>query len=38
MTGTPNSDAPSLLNASYNFNVDIEIPQGGAEGMLITQG
>jgi arylsulfatase len=38
MTGTPNGDAPSLLNASYNFKADVEIPQGGAEGMLITQG
>ena len=38
MTGTPNGDAPSLLNASYNFKVDVEIPPGGAEGMLITQG
>jgi arylsulfatase A-like enzyme len=38
MTGTPNGDAPSLLNASYNFKIDVEIPQGGAEGMLITQG
>jgi len=38
MTGTPNGDAPSVLNASYNFKVEVEIPQGGAEGMLITQG
>jgi len=38
MTGTPNGDAPSILNTSYNFKVDVEIPQGGAEGMLITQG
>ncbi len=38
ITGTPNGDAPSLLNTSYNFKVDIEVPQGGAEGMLITQG
>jgi arylsulfatase A-like enzyme len=38
MTGTPNGDAPSLLNASYTFKIDVEIPQGGAEGMLITQG
>ena len=38
MTGTPNGDAPSILNASYNFTADVEIPQGGAEGMLITQG
>ncbi len=33
-----NGDAPSILNTSYNFRADIEIPQGGAEGMLITQG
>lgn len=38
LTGTPNGDAPSILNASYNFKVDVVIPQGGAEGMLITQG
>ena len=38
MTGTPNGDAPSVLNASYNFKAEIEVPQGGAEGMLITQG
>jgi len=38
LTGTPNGDAPSLLNTSYNFKAEVEIPQGGAEGMLITQG
>lgn len=38
ITGTPNGDAPSLLNTSYNLKADVEIPQGGAEGMLITQG
>jgi arylsulfatase len=38
LTGTPNGDAPSVLNASYNFKAEVEIPQGGAEGMLITQG
>ncbi|MGR8932989.1 MAG: arylsulfatase [Gammaproteobacteria bacterium] len=38
MTGTPNGDAPSILNTSYNFKAEVEIPQGGAEGMLITQG
>ena len=27
-----------LLNASYNFKAEIEVPQGGGEGMLITQG
>ena len=38
LTGTPTGDAPSILNASYRFAAEIEVPQGGAEGMLITQG
>jgi arylsulfatase len=38
LTGTPNGDAPSVLNASYNFKAEVEIPENGAEGMLITQG
>jgi arylsulfatase len=38
ITGIPNGDAPNILNSSYTFNADVEIPQGGAEGMLITQG
>jgi arylsulfatase A-like enzyme len=38
LTGTPNGDAPSILNASYTFKAEIEVPAGGGEGMLITQG
>jgi arylsulfatase len=38
ITGVPNGDAPSLLNTSYSFKAEIDVPQGGAEGMLITQG
>jgi arylsulfatase len=38
ITGTPNGDAPNILNASYNFNAEVDIPQGGAEGMIVTQG
>ena len=38
ITGIPNGDAPSILNTSYTFKAEIEVPQGGAEGMLITQG
>ncbi|MGO9063383.1 MAG: sulfatase-like hydrolase/transferase [Myxococcaceae bacterium] len=37
-TGTPNGVAPSILNASYNFRAEVEIPQSGAEGMIVTQG
>jgi len=38
MIGTPNGDAPSVIAASYNFKAEVEIPQGGAEGMIVTQG
>src|SRR5438132_8481352 len=38
MTGTPMGDAPSILNTSYTITAEVEIPQGGAEGMLVTQG
>jgi arylsulfatase len=38
ITGTPNGDAPSILNSSYTFRADVEIPQGGATGMIVTQG
>ena len=38
MTGTPNGDAPSVLAASYNIKAEVEIPEGGAEGMIVTQG
>ena len=31
-------DAPSLLNRSYTITAEVEIPQGGAEGMLVTDG
>ncbi len=32
------ADAPDLLDRSYTITADIEIPQGGAEGMLVTDG
>jgi arylsulfatase len=38
LTGTPNGDAPNILNASYNFRAEVEVPAGGAEGMIVTQG
>jgi arylsulfatase len=30
--------APSLLNRSYTITAEIEVPQGGAEGVLMTDG
>jgi arylsulfatase len=38
MTGLPQGDSPFLLNSSYTITADIEVPQGGAEGMILTSG
>jgi arylsulfatase A-like enzyme len=38
MTGLPQGDSPQLLNASYTITADIEVPEGGAEGMILTSG
>ncbi|MBE2262969.1 MAG: arylsulfatase [Burkholderiaceae bacterium] len=38
MVGLPQGDSPFLLNASYTISADIEVPQGGAEGMILTSG
>jgi arylsulfatase len=34
----PNGTQPSLLNTSYTITAEIEVPQGGADGMIINQG
>jgi hypothetical protein len=36
MTGLPQGDSPLLLNTSYTITADIDVPQGGAEGMILT--
>jgi len=38
MTGLPQGDSPMLLNASYTITADITVPEGGAEGMILTSG
>jgi arylsulfatase len=38
ITGTPNGDAPSILDSSYHYTADIEVPAGGGDGMIVTQG
>jgi arylsulfatase len=38
MVGLPQGDSPLLLNTSYTISADIEVPQGGAEGMILTSG
>ncbi|HEX8800707.1 MAG TPA: arylsulfatase, partial [Terriglobales bacterium] len=38
ITGTPNGDAPNILDSSFNYKAEVEIPQGGGQGMIVTQG
>ena len=38
MVGLPQGDSPFLLNTSYTITADIDVPQGGAEGMILTSG
>jgi arylsulfatase len=38
LTGLPASAAPSILDKSYTITAEVDIPEGGAEGMIVTQG
>ena len=38
MTGLPQGDSPFILDASYIITADITVPEGGAEGMILTSG
>jgi arylsulfatase len=38
LSGVPASAAPSILNKSYTITAEIDIPNGGAEGMIVTEG
>ncbi|MCW2284560.1 arylsulfatase [Rhodoblastus acidophilus] len=38
MTGLPQGDSPSLLNTSYTITAELDVPQQGAEGMILTSG
>ncbi len=38
VTGIPPSTAPNLLNTSYTITADIEVPEGGGEGNIVSQG
>ncbi len=37
-TSIANSGAPHILNRSYTITAEVEIPEGGAEGMIVTDG
>ena len=38
LSGVPASAAPDILDKSYTITAEVEIPEGGAEGMIVTQG
>jgi len=38
MVGLPQGDSPAILNSSYTITADIEVPEGGAEGIILTSG
>jgi arylsulfatase A-like enzyme len=38
LSGVPGAAAPSIKNKSYTITAEVEIPEGGAEGMIVTQG
>jgi len=38
VSGIPPGNAPSILDRDYTITADLNIPEGGAEGMIVTMG
>jgi arylsulfatase A-like enzyme len=38
LSGLPDSAAPDILNRSYTITAEVEVPQGGGDGMIVTEG
>ena len=38
MPGIPLGNAPSILNRSYTITAEVEVPQDGGDGMIVTEG
>jgi hypothetical protein len=38
LPGVPYSDAPDILNKSYTVSAEVEVPQSGGEGIIVTMG
>jgi arylsulfatase len=38
VTGLPSSVAPRVLNTSYTITADIDVPQGGGDGSIVSEG
>ena len=37
-SGIPNANAPNILGKSYTITAEVDVPQGGGNGILVTQG
>ncbi len=37
-SGIPTGNAPSILNRSFTITAEVEVPQGGGNGMIVTEG
>ena len=38
MPGIPLGNAPNILNKSFTITAEVEVPQGGGDGMIVTEG
>jgi arylsulfatase A-like enzyme len=38
VSGIPNGSAPSILGKSYTITAEVEVPAGGGDGMIVTNG
>ena len=38
ISGIPLSSAPSILNRSFNITAEVDVPEGGGDGMIVTAG
>jgi arylsulfatase A-like enzyme len=38
MAGIPTGSSPSILNRSFTITAEVEVPEGGGDGMIVTEG
>jgi arylsulfatase len=38
ITGIPTGNAPNILNRSFTITADVQVPEGGGDGMIVTEG
>jgi hypothetical protein len=38
VSGIPTGSAPSILDRSFKITAEVEVPEGGGEGMIVTEG